>query len=113
MEKDIIVLNLLVGWEIIHLSKSGKKVSVRLREFPDNHSRFFRITFSKCSLAVILDFAHMQTEDFSNFNFKGCIFSQINMENDQMIGIHLIKQSKLVGALKIISDEINYDFTTK
>jgi hypothetical protein len=114
MEKDIIILNLLIGWEIIHLSKNGNKLSIRLREFSGKHSRFFRINFSKCSLVVILDFAHgVQTEDLSSFNFKGCIFSQINMENDRMISIHLLKQSEFVVALKIMSNEIEYDFSTK
>jgi hypothetical protein len=37
MEKDIIIFNLLIGWEIIHFSKVRKKLSFRLRDFPDKH----------------------------------------------------------------------------
>ena len=113
MEKDITILNLLIGWEIIHFSKTGKKLSFRLREFPGKHSRFFRISFNKCTLAEILNFSQGQTEDLSSFNFKGCIFAQAKMENDQIISIHLLKNSELVGALKIVSNEITYNFTAK
>lgn len=40
MNKDLIIFNLLFGWEIIHLSKKGRKVSIRFREFPDKGCRF-------------------------------------------------------------------------
>ena len=113
MEKDIIILNLLIGWEIIHFSKTRKKLSFRLREFPDKHSRFFRISFDKCTLAEILDFSQGQTDDLSSFNFEGCIFAQAKMENDRIINIQLLKKSELVGALKIVSNEITYNFTAK
>jgi hypothetical protein len=81
MEKDITILNLLIGWEIIHFSKTGRNLSFRLREFPDKHSRFFRISFNKCTLAEILNFSQGQTEDLSSFNFKGCVFAQVKIEN--------------------------------
>ena len=113
MEKDIIILNLLIGWEIIHFSKIRKKLSFRLREFPDNHTRFFRLSFDKCTLAEILDFSKRQTEDLSSFNFEGCILGQSKIENDRIISIHLLKKSGLVGALKIESNKITYDFTVK
>lgn len=112
-EKDVIILKLLNGWEIIHLSKSGKKVSIRLREFPDEYSRFFRITFVRCSTAVLLNFNKGKIEDITSFDFKGCVFSNINIENYGLISIHLLKQSELIGALKISPGELKYDFTTK
>ena len=106
-------MNLLIGWEIIHLSKAGKKISIRLKEFPDKYSRFLRITFDKCSIAVMLDFNQGQIEDLTSFDFKGCVFTKINIENDGIISIHLLKQSELVGALKLAPNEIIYDFTAK
>ena len=105
LKNDIIILNLLIGWEIIHIAKTGKKLSVRLREFPGKHSRFFRITFNKCSVATILDFVSFKTEDIACFDFSGCIFSRIEKEGDEMISIHLLKHSEFVGSLKIISQK--------
>ena len=93
--------------------KIGKKLSVRLREFSGKHSKFFRITFNKCSVATILDFVSAKTEDIASFNFIGCMFSRIQMEGDGLISIHLLKHSEFVGSLKIVSQEIGYDFTTK
>jgi hypothetical protein len=113
LKNDIIILNLLIGWEIIHIAKTGKKLSVRLREFPGKHSRFFRLTFNKCSVATIVDFVSAKTEDIACFNFIGCMFSRIEMEGDGMISIQLLKHSEFVGSLKIVSQEIGYDFTTK
>ena len=113
MNKDITILNLLLGWEIIHLSKRGRKVTIRLREFPEKPTRFLRATFSKCVLAVMLDFNNGQIENFTLFNFKGCIFYQVNIENDRIISIQLLKEERLAGALKIQSSEISFEFTSK
>lgn len=113
LNKDFIILNLLQGWEIIHLSKKGKNVIIRLREFPEKPTRFLRATFSKCAVAVVLDFNNRQTDDFSLFNFKGCIFSQTTIEGDGIISIHILRGNELVGALKIRPLEISFGFTSK
>ena len=109
MNKDIIILKLLFGWEIIHLSKRGKKVTIRFREFPDAHSRFLRAIFSNCSPAVMLDYKKGQIEDFSLFNFKCCILYVINIENDGIVSIRLLKENNPAGALNIRAGEVSFD----
>lgn len=113
MNKDLIILNLLIGWEIIHLSKTGKKVSMRLREFPGKDSRFIRVTFSKCDLAVFLDLNKGQIEDFKQFNFKNSLFYNVNAESDGIISIHLLKDDEFAGILKIIPGGMAFEFTAK
>ena len=113
MNKDITILNLLLGWEIIHLSKKGEKVAIRLREFLGKSSRFIRVTFSKCDLAVFMGLNTGQIEDFTKFNFQKTVFCNINEENEGIISIHLLKGTDIIGILKIISEEITFEFTTK
>ena len=113
MDKDLIILNLLIGWQIIHLSKTGKKLSIRLREFADGESRFLRITFLKCFVAEFLNFSDKNGHDISTFNFTDCIFARVTKEYDEMINIHLVKGSELAGSLKIVTSEVEYKFTTK
>ena len=113
MTKDFIILNLLFGWEIIHLSKKGNKLTIRLREFKDHPSRFIRITFTRCSVAAFLDFNSAQTDDFSLFEFKGCIFYKAEIDKENIVSIHLLRGNELVGAIKIQPLEISFDFTTK
>ena len=113
MNKDFIILNLLVGWEIIHLSKRGKKVNIRLREFPVKPTRFVRVTFSKCVFAEILNYETIQTDDFASFNFEGCqIYEAVN-ELKEIVNIHLLRDNEPVGALKIMAHEISFGFTSK
>ncbi len=113
LNKDLTILNLLLGWEIIHLSKKGKKVTMRLREFLGKGSRFIRVIFSKCDLAVFLELNNGQIENFTKFNFQKTIFCNINEENDGIIGIYLLKETDLIGILKIISTEITFEFTKR
>ena len=113
MNKDFIILNLLFGWEIIHLSKKGNKLTIRLREFKDNPSRFIRITFRRCSFASFLDFNSAQTDDFSLFEFKECILYKAEIDKENIVNIHLLWNNELVGALKILPHEISFDFTSK
>ena len=113
LNKDIIILKLLIGWEIIHLSKNGKKVVIRLRDFPEKPNMFLSATFSKCDLAVVLDFNNGQIDNFDLFEFKGCVFDNINLEYEHIINIHLLRGHELVGALKIKSHAISFNFTTR
>ena len=113
MEKDLIILNLLIGWEIIHLTKSGKKLSISLREIPGNESRFLRITFEKCFVVEFLNFSNAKEQNISTFNFTGCIFARVNIEHGEMINIHLLKDAEFIGSFKIVPSEIGYKFTAK
>ena len=113
LNKDIIILKLLIGWEIIHLSKNGKKVVIRLRDFPEKPNMFLSATFSKCDLAVVLDFNNGQIDNFALFEFKGCVFDNINLEYEHIINIHLLRGQEPVGALKIKSHAISFNFTTR
>ena len=113
LNKDFIILNLLLGWEIIHLSKRGKTVNIRLREFPEKPTRFVRVTFSKCVIAEILDYKTLQTDDFTSFNFKGCLIYEPVNELKEIVSIHLMKDNEPVGALKIMAHEISFGFTSK
>ena len=113
MEKDLVILNLLIGWQIIHLSKTGKKLSIRLREFPEGESRFLRITFSKCFLTEFLNFSSEKGKDIKSYDFTGCILSRVTKGYDEMISIHLVKNLALAGSLKIVPSEVAYKFTSK
>lgn len=113
-QKDLIIFNLLLGWEVIHLSKRGKKVTIRLREFPEKPNRFLRITFSKCKLAVIIDFNKgKQIEDFSAFDSNTCALSEVKMEPDGIFSLFLLGKDGKLGILKILSGDISFDFTSK
>ncbi len=113
LKKDIIILNLLIGWEVIHLTKRGRKVTIRLREFPGKPNRFLRVTFSKCDVAVIIDFNNGQIENFSYFNFKACTIGEVNLQSDGIISIFLYNNNIHGGILKILSDEVSHDFTSR
>ena len=113
LNKDFLILNLLLGWEIIHLSKRGKKVTIRLREFPEKPTRFVRVSFSKCVIAEILDYKTLQTDDFTSFNFKGCLIYEPVNELKEIVSIHLMRDNEPVGALKIMPHEISFSFTSK
>lgn len=113
MNKNIIILNLLIGWEIIHLSKKSKKLSIRLREFPGGDNRFIRITFSQCSLVAYFDVDTKQTENFKQFNFKNSFVKSITAEDDGIISFRIIKDKNNIGIFKIVSDEIEFEFTSK
>ncbi|MBN2015495.1 hypothetical protein JW766_01550 [Candidatus Dojkabacteria bacterium] len=113
MNKDIIILKLLLGWEIIHISKNGKKVSIRLREFPGKGSRFIRATFSMCDIAVFIELENGQLEDFSKIRIRDAILYKVHKEIDGIISIHILKGNNIFGILKIHAMEIKFDFTTK
>jgi len=113
LNKDFLILNLLLGWEIIHLSKRGKKVTMRLKEFPDSPTRFVRVTFSKCVVAEIIDYKTLQTDDFASFKFEGCLISKAVHELKEIASIHLLRDNEPVAAIKIMSNEISFDFTSK
>ena len=112
-KKDIVILNLLIGWEVIHLAKRGKKVIIRLKEFPTNPNRFLRVTFLRCSIAVIIDFNAGQIEDFTHFNFKACNIGNVKLESDGIISIFLYRNDKQGGILKISCDEVSHEFTSR
>ena len=112
-KKDIIILNLLIGWEVIHLAKRGRKVTVRLKEFPTNPNRFLRVTFLRFSIAVIIDFSVGQTEDFTHFNFKACTIGNVNLGSDDIISIFLYRNDELRGILKISCVEVLHEFTSR
>jgi hypothetical protein len=107
------VLNLLFGWEIIHLSKRGKKVTIRLKEFPDKPTRFVRVTFSKCVVAEIIDYKTLQTDDFASFDFEGCLLYKAVHELKEIVSIHLLRDNDPVASIKIMADEISFDFTSR
>ena len=114
LQKDLIILNLLIGWEVIHLSKRGKKVTIRLREFPEEPNRFLRITFSKCEIAVIIDLnKNAQIENFSAYDSKTCALSKVTMEPDGIIILFLFSRKEKLGILKVLPDNISFDFTSK
>jgi hypothetical protein len=113
LKKDIIVLNLLIGWEIIHFSKKAKKLSLRLREFPEIDSRFLRVTFSKCFVLEFYNFSNTKETDILKFDFSGLTFASVTLEQDEIINIHLLKKSEFVGSLKIVPSEVDFQFTTK
>ena len=113
LNKDFIILNLLLGWEIIYISKRGKKVNIRLREFPERPTRFIRVTFSKCVFAEILNYKTLQTVDFTSFNFEGCLIYEAVNELKEIVSIHLLRDNEPVGALKILPHEISFDFTSR
>lgn len=113
MNKDFLILNLLLGWEIIHLSKRGKKVTIRLREFPEKPTRFVRVTFAKCVVAEILDYKTLQTDDFVSFDFERCLIYEAVHELKEIVSIHLLRGNKPVAAIKIMAHEISFDFTSK
>ena len=112
-KKDIIILNLLIGWEVIHLAKRGKKVTIRLKEFPTNPNRFLRATFLRCSIAVILDFNAGQIEDFTHFNFKACTVGNVKLESDDIISFFLYRNDEQGGILKISCVEVSHEFTSR
>jgi hypothetical protein len=113
LKKDIIILNLLIGWELIHLAKRGRKVTIRLKEFPTNPSRFLRVTFLRCSTAVILDFNAGQIEDFAHFNFKACTIGNVKIGSDDIISIFLYRNDEQGGILKISCVEVSHEFTSR
>ena len=113
LNKDFMILNLLFGWEIIHLSKRGKKVTIRLKEFPDKPTRFVRVTFSKCVVSEIIDYKTLQTDDFASFDFEGCLIYKAVHELKEIVSIHLMRGNEPVGALKIMAHEISFGFTSK
>lgn len=114
LNKDFLILNLLLGWEIIHLSKRGKKVTIRLREFPEKPTRFVRVSFSKCVVAEILDYKKtLQTDDFASFDFEGCLIYEAVHELKEIVSIHLLRDNEPVAAIKIMAHEISFDFTSK
>ena len=113
-QKDLIIFNLLLGWEVIHLSKRGKKVTIRLREFPEKPNRFLRITFSKCELAAIIDFNEgKQIEDFSAFDSNTCSLSEVKMEPDGIFSLFLFNRDGRLGILKVLPGDISFNFTSK
>ena len=113
LNRDFIIFNLLLGWEIIYFSKKGNKLTIRLREFREKPTRYIRVTFTQCAFAVILDFNKRQTDDLSLFNFKGCIFYRAEIEGDRIVNIHLLREKELGGALKIQPLGISFDFTSR
>ena len=112
-KKDIIILNLLIGWEVIHLVKRGRKITIRFREFPTKPTRFLRVTFLKCDIAVILDFNDGQIDNFAHFNFKACTIGNVKLEPDGLISIFLYSNDDHGGILKILCDEVSHDFTSR
>lgn len=113
-KKDLIILNLLIGWEIIHLSKRGKSVAIRLREFPEEPNRFIKINFSKCELAIIIDINEdKQFEDFSIFNWRACTLSKVKMEPDGILSIFLVGEDGKLGIMKFLAGDILFEFKTK
>jgi len=113
LNKDFIIFNLLFGWKIIYLSKKGNKLTIRLREFDDEPSRFIRITFTRCSFASFLDFSSTQTDDFSRFEFKGCMLYKAEIDKENIVNINLLRNNELAGALKILPHKISFEFTSK
>ena len=96
-KKDIIILNLLIGWEVIHLAKRGRKVTIRLKEFPTNPNRFLRVTFLRCSIAVFIDFNYGKIENFTRFDFKACTIGNVNLGSDDIISIFLYRKDEQGG----------------
>ncbi len=112
-KKDIIILNLLIGWEVIHLAKRGRKVTIRLKEFLTNPNRFLRLTFLRCSIAVIIDFNARQIEDFTHFNFKACTIGNVKLGSDDIISIFLYRNDEQGGILKLSCVEVSHEFTSR
>jgi hypothetical protein len=112
-KKDIIILNLLIGWEVIHLAKRGRKVTIRLKEFPTNPNRFLRVTFLRCSIAEIIDFNAGQIEDFTHFNFEACIIGNVKLGSDDIISNLLFRNAEQGSILKISCAEVSHEFTSR
>ena len=103
----------IIGWEVIHLSKRGRKVTIRLKEFPTNPNRFLRVTFLRCSIAVIIDFNAGQIEDFTHFNSRACTIGNVKLGSDDLISIFLYHNDEQGGILKISCVEISHEFTSR
>ena len=113
MNKDLIILKLLLAWEIIHLSKKGENLTLRLREYKEKDSRFIRVKFLKCQLISFLDLNYGQIDDLDFEKFRSSMFYGINEEADGILSIQIIKGKELLGFLKILPNEIGFEFTTK
>jgi hypothetical protein len=66
------------------------QVTIRPKEFPTNPNRFLRVTFLRCSIAVIIDFNAGQIEDFTHFNLKACTIGNVKLGSDDIISIFII-----------------------
>ena len=52
-------------------------------------------------------------KNISSFDYTGAILAREKLKQDETINIHLLKNSEIIGSLKIVPSEIHFQFSAK